>query len=104
MSFLKILLMRNFVLYVINMTKVRIRAGRGRGFIWVDTDATKWTGEQFKEFQQASKDAATKSGIKYVTTGRGTGKIQFSDIPSTPIKSTKGMWVSSGRGTGRRKL
>jgi len=86
------------------MAKVRIRAGRGKGFIWVDTDATKWTGKQFKEFQAASKDAAEKSGIKYVTAGRGTGKIKFSDIQSTPTKSTKGMWVSSGRGTGKRKL
>ena len=86
------------------MAKVRIRAGRGRGFIWVDTDATKWTGNQFKEFQAASKDVATKSGIKYVTTGRGTGKIKFRDIPATQTKSTKGMWVSSGRGTGKRKL
>jgi len=86
------------------MTKVRIRAGRGKGFIWVDTDATKWTGEQFKEFQAASKDKAEKSGIKYVTAGRGTGKIKFTDIPSPPKKSTKGMWVSSGRGTKKRKL
>ena len=96
--------MRNSVLYVINMVKVRVRAGRGKGFVWVDSDTTKWSGKQFKEFQAAAKDTATKSGIKYVTTGRGTGKIKFSDIPNTPTTSTKGMWVSSGRGTGKRKL
>jgi len=97
--------MRNSVLNVINMAKVRIRAGRGRGFIWVDADATKWTGDQFKEFQAASKDKAKTSGIKYVTSGRGTGKINFSDIPEPKTKpSTKGMWVSSGRGTKKRKL
>ena len=96
--------MRICILYVINMAKVRVRAGRGRGFITVDTDATKWTGAQFKEFQAASKDAAEKSGIKYVTSGRGTGKINFTDIPETKVKDTKGMWVSSGRGTGKRKL
>jgi len=96
--------MRNSTYYVIRMAKVRIRAGRAGGFIWVDSDATKWTGAEFKEFQAASKAAATKSGIKYVTVGRGTGKIKFDEIQSTPAKKTKGMWVSSGRGTGKRKL
>jgi len=37
------------------MVKVRIRAGRGKGFIWVDSDASKWTGEQYKEIQAARK-------------------------------------------------
>jgi len=86
------------------MVKIRVRTGRGTGFMWVDSDATKWSGAEFKKFQEARKEAAKDSGIKYVTTGRGTGKIKFSDIPSTPTKSTKGMWVSSGRGTGKRKL
>ncbi len=73
--------MRIPILYVINMVKIRVRSGRGTRIIEVDSDATKWTGEQFKQFQEASKEAATKHGIKYVTSGRGTGKISFSDIP-----------------------
>ena len=96
--------MRISILYVIIMVKIRIRAGRGKGSIWVDSDAAKWSGKDFKEIQEARKNAAEKSGIKYVTTGRGTGKISFSDIKSTTAPSTKGMWVSSGRGTKKRRL
>ena len=95
--------MRISILYVINMAKVRIRAGRGKGFIWVDTDASKWSGKQFKEFQAASKDKAEKGGIKYVTSGRGTGKINFSDIPEPKKRPEYKGTITSGRGTGRRK-
>ena len=63
------------------MVKIRVRSGRGTRIIEVDSDAAKWTGEQFKQFQSAAKEEATKHGIKYVTSGRGTGKISFSDIP-----------------------
>ena len=63
------------------MVKIRVRSGRGTRIIEVDSDATKWTGEQFKEIQTAAKENAKKAGIKYVTSGRGTGKINFSDIP-----------------------
>jgi hypothetical protein len=86
------------------MVKIRVRSGRGTRIIEVDSDATKWTGEEYKQIQEAAKAKAKDSGIKYVTSGRGTGKISFSDIKSTQTKSTKGMWVSSGRGTGRRRL
>ncbi len=83
------------------MVKIRIRSGRGTKIIEVDSDATKWSGEEFKKVQEARK-AASKDA--YITTGRGTGKIKFGDIKSTKITSTKGMWVSSGRGTKKRKL
>jgi len=85
------------------MTKVRIRAGRGKGFIWVDSDASKWSGEQFKEIQAASKDKAEKGGIKYVTSGRGTGKISFSDISEPKKRPEYKGTITSGRGTGRKK-
>ncbi len=85
------------------MAKIRIRAGRAGGFIWVDSDATKWTGEQFKEFQAAKKEAAKQSGIRYVTSGRGTGKIKFSDIPEPKSRPEYKGTITSGRGTGRRK-
>ena len=94
--------MRISVLYVINMVKIRVRSGRGTRIIEVDDDATKWTGEEFKEFQAAAK---AKAQDKYITTGRGTGKIKFSDLPDPKNRpNTKGMWVSSGRGTKKRKL
>ncbi len=85
------------------MAKIRIRAGRAGGFVWVDSDASKWTGEQFKEFQAASKKKAEKSGIKYVTSGRGTGRISFSNIPEPKARPEYKGTIISGRGTGKRK-
>jgi hypothetical protein len=60
------------------MVKIRIRSGRGTRIIEVDSDATKWTGEQFKEIQAARK-AATAN--RMVSTGRGTGKKRLGDMP-----------------------
>jgi len=85
------------------MVKIRVRSGRGTRIIDVDSDASKWSGEQFKQFQAASKEAAKKSGIKYVTSGRGTGKINFSDIPEPKSRPEYKGTITSGRGTGRRK-
>jgi len=86
------------------MVKIRVRSGRGTRIIEVDSDATKWTGDQFKQFQEASKEAAKKSGVKYVTSGRGTGKINFSDLPEPKSRpDSKGMTRSTGRGTSSRK-
>lgn len=83
------------------MAKIKVRSGRGTKIIEVDTDASKWSGNEFKKIQAARQEA---SKDKYVSVGRGTGKIKFGDIEQTPTRSTKGMWVSSGRGTGKRKL
>lgn len=60
-----------------------------------------WTGGAFKEYSAEKKDAAKD---RYITMGRGTAKIKFGDVTSTEAKPTKGMWVGTGRGTGRRKL
>jgi len=60
------------------MVKIRIRSGRGTRIIEVDSDATKWTGEQFKEIQAARKAA---SGNRMISSGRGTGRRKLSDIP-----------------------
>ena len=83
------------------MAKIKVRSGRGTRIIEVDSDSGKWAGNEFKKDQEKRKEA---SKDKYVSVGRGTAKIKFSDIQSTPVRSTKGMWVSSGRGTGKRKL
>jgi len=83
------------------MAKVRIRAGRGKGFIWVDSDASKWTGDEFKEIQAARKAAA---GDRIVSSGRGTGRRRLSDMPDPKARaSTKGATRITGRGTGSRK-
>lgn len=83
------------------MAKIKVRSGRGTRIIEVDDNAQKWQGDDFKKAQEARKKAAQD---KYITTGRGTGKIKFGDIKTTASTSTKGMWVSSGRGTGKRQL
>ncbi len=82
------------------MTKIRIRAGRAGGFIWVDSDASKWTGEQFKELQAARKAAA---GNRMVSSGRGTGRRKLSDIPEPKSRPEYKGTIISGRGTGKRK-
>ena len=88
-------------LHLLVMAKIRIHSGRGTGTIEIDKSATNWAGSEFKKVQEARKKAAQD---KYVTVGRGTGKIKFGDIPTTKSKSTKGLWVSTGRGTGRRRI
>ena len=66
------------------------------------SDATYWTGDAYKEVQKRRKEA-TKD--VYISMGRGTKKVKFGDIAETSGRpSGKGMWVGTGRGTGRRKL
>ncbi len=79
-----------------------IRVGsRGTSRRVSEKEAENWAGSAYKKYQEAKK---VESKDKYISVGRGTGTIKFGDIPTTPTKSTKGMWVSSGRGTGRRKI
>ncbi len=83
------------------MVKIRVRSGRGTRIIEVDSDASKWTGEQFKEIQAARK-AATAN--RMVSSGRGTGRRRLGDIPAPKDRpESKGMTRSTGRGTGSRK-
>ena len=82
------------------MAKIRIRAGRGKGFIWVDTDASKWTGDQFKQLQAARKAAA---GNRIVSSGRGTGRRKLTDIPEPKSRPEYKGTITSGRGTSKRK-
>ena len=82
------------------MAKIRIRAGRGKGFMWVDSDASKWTGDQFKEIQAARK-AATAN--RMVSSGRGTGRRKLGDMPDPKARPEYKGTITSGRGTGKRK-
>jgi len=85
------------------MVKIRIRTGRGTKIIEVDSDATKWTGTQFKAIQAARKKAATDAGVKYITSGRGTGRKKLADTPEPKDRIKYKGRISSGRGTGSRK-
>ena len=82
------------------MVKIRIRSGRGTRIIEVDSDATKWTGEQFKQIQAARKAAV---GNRMVSSGRGTGRRKLSDTPEPRTRPEYKGTVTSGRGTGSKK-
>jgi hypothetical protein len=60
------------------MVKVKIHTGRGTGTIEVDVKDLKFSGEEFKKIQAEKKKAA---GNRMVSTGRGTGRRKLSDIP-----------------------
>ncbi len=83
------------------MGKIRIRTGRGTGTIEVDDDASKWSGDDFKKIQEARKKAASS---RMVSSGRGTGSRKLGDMPD-PKKTpdSTGRTMSTGRGTGSRK-
>jgi hypothetical protein len=75
--------------------------GRGTSKRIAGKEEDNWAGSPFKKYSEQQKEAAKD---RYITMGRGTAKIKFGDVVSTETKSTKGMWVGTGRGTGRRKL
>ncbi len=76
--------------------------GRGTSRRVADKDADNWTGTAYKDLQKKKKDAA---GDRYVSMGRGTRRVKFSDIAETSGRSEgKGMWISSDRGTKRRRV
>jgi len=84
------------------MGKVVRVGGRGTSRRVTDKQADNWTGDAYKDLQKKRKEAA---GDRYVSMGRGTSRIKFSDITETSGRSEgKGMWVSSGRGTKRRRI
>ena len=59
-----------------------------------------FSGDSYKEYQEAKRKAA---GNRTVSTGRGTGRRKLSSTPTTKRASTKGRTRSTGRGTGSRK-
>ena len=76
----------------------------GRGTKKRTTDAKKkstFAGSSYREYQAAKKKAA---GNRSVTTGRGTGRRKLSRIPDPkPRASSKGKSRVTGRGTAKRK-
>ena len=82
------------------MGKVVRVGGRGTSRRVVDKESDNWTGEEYKKLQAARKEAAKDV---YITVGRGTRKIKFSDIADTKGRpSGKGHWIRTNRGTSRR--
>ncbi len=83
------------------MGKIIRVGGRGTSRREANSEDENWSGEKFREYQKKQKE---KASSEYVSTGRGTGKRKLGDTPETTKPSTKGRYVSMGRGTGRRKL
>ncbi len=74
--------------------------GRGTSRRIAKKEDENWTGDAFKNIEEKRKEESKNS---YISVGRGTSKIKFGDIDTTSQRpSGKGMWVSSGRGTGKR--
>ena len=74
--------------------------GRGTSRRVASKEEENWTGNAFANLQKQRKE---QSKDKYISVGRGTSKIKFGDIGSSPGRPTgKGRWVSTGRGTGKR--
>ena len=82
------------------MGKIRIRTGRGTGTIEVDDDPKKWSGDEYKKIQALRKKAAEN---RMVSSGRGTGRRRLGDIPDPKSRPEYKGTMSSGRGTSKRK-
>ena len=81
--------------------KIKIRTGRGTGTMEVEDTGKKWSGDEFRKFQEKKKKSAAN---RMVHTGRGTGSRRLGDIPQPKARpSTEGMTRITGRGTGSRK-
>ena len=65
------------------MVKVKIRIGRGTSTIDVDVKDLNFSGEEYKKVQAEKKKAA---GNVMVSSGRGTGRRKLSDIPEPKAK------------------
>lgn len=75
------------------MVKVKIRTGRGTGTIEVELEDLKFSGEEFKQIQKLRKQQA---GNISVSTGRGTGKRKLKDIPDSLREDIPGTVIDKG--------
>ena len=76
---------------------------RGTSRRSIKKDDRTTSGPMFGNLADKRKD---QSSDRYISVGRGTGKIKFGDISTTTPKKPagKGMWVRTGRGTGKRLI
>ena len=84
------------------MVKVTRVSGRGTKRRSEDLKPANWSGKKFKEYQ--SERMRKAGGSARLTSGRGTRIVRASDIKDTKTPDTSGYYISTGRGTGRRKL
>jgi hypothetical protein len=77
------------------MVKVKIRTGRGTGTIEVDVEDLKFSGLEFKALQKERKRLA---GNVTISTGRGTGSRKLQDTPD-PVDKPEPKVKVINRGT-----
>lgn len=75
------------------MVKVKVRTGRGTGIIEVDIQDISFSGEEYKQIQKLRKE---KSGNALVSTGRGTGVRKLKDTPEPTSTDTPGTIINRG--------
>jgi len=83
------------------MAKVTRVGGRGTTRRKTDTKKkSTFSGDSYREYQETKRKAA---GNRSVSTGRGTGRRKLSSTTTTKRASSKGRTRVTGRGTGSRK-
>ena len=84
------------------MGKVVRVGGRGTSRRVSEKEGSNWAGGAYSDVMRKRQEEA---GNRFITYGRGTNKIRFGDISApTGRSSDKGRYVSTGRGTGRRRI
>ncbi len=83
------------------MDNIKKISNRGTSSSNVKISESQWAGEKYKKYQKKQKEMHVDS---YITIGRGTKNIKLADISDTKSISTRGSYISTERGTKRRKL
>ena len=60
-----------------------------------------WVGQEFKKFEE---ERLKRAGDLSLSSSKGTRTFHLSEMDATKIPSTKGCYISTGKGTGLRKL
>jgi hypothetical protein len=83
--------------------KIKKSSGRGTSIREEEDKPQNWSGDSYREFQKKRMEGLGKD--TKITMGRGTGSVKAGEYPKAPEKaSTKGFTVTTGRGTGKRKI
>lgn len=81
-------------------------ANRGTKKSELPKDPENWTGKEFRKFLDGALNKMNDEGT--ISVNRGTKQIKVKDLKKKKStdrkKASKGRYVSTGRGTGRRKL
>ncbi len=83
--------------------KTEISTNKGTQVLELEVGPANWSGELYREHQ--AKKMASLPAAKIISTKRGTAGIKASMYPKSENKlPTKGLRISSGRGTSIRTL